>query len=265
MVYLTFKKEKWGEQEMKKCKLFLVLALLLSVFCVTNVNAVDGTDTGSIVGSYAYGEEKIADATASLYKVGEVSVAANSYDYELLDAFNGEKVDYSKLTADQLEKHTNKLYSIIKSEGINPLIQGKTDQNGQFVFDNLHAGLYLIKVEDMLVNNDTYRSSPTLIFLPEVTDPGSFNYNVSVNMKIEIVKDEDNKGDDDNNNNGNINNGQNQNSGSNVNAPNTYDAIVMYVALFIVSVVLLAVLICYIYVYNKKKIRSNDENNEQKK
>lgn len=263
MVYLTFKKEKWGEQEMKKCKLLLILTLLISVFSITNVSAIDTPSTGKIVGRYVYGEEKIVDATVALYKVGDVNVADNSYDYELLESFKSEIVDYSKLSTEQLENHTKKLYSIISGEGINPITQVKTDQNGEFNFDNLAAGLYLIKVEDMPAGDDLYRSLPTLIFLPEIADVGSFNYNVSVNMKIEKINNKDNSGDDNNNNNDNINNGQNQNGGSNVNAPNTYDAIVMYVALFIVSAVLLAVLICYIYVYYKK--RGRNEKDEQKK
>lgn len=243
---------------MKKSKIFLVLTLLVSLFFISGfeVNAED--QLGKIIGNYTYGEEKLTNADASIYAIGTVEATASSYTYELLDDFKAEKVDYKKLTTQQMEEHVNKLISIIEEKNIQPLSQVKTDINGQFTFDSFKAGLYLIKVNDLTVNDKIYKSLPSLVFLPDIADDGSYDYNASVHMKTEMKKIDDSGNDDVNNNGGN----NNQGSGSNVNTPNTYDAIVMYVALFIVSIVLLAVLICYIYIYNKK--RENKDNEKSK-
>lgn len=246
---------------MKKYKLFIILTLLISSFFLTCFEARALEQVGKIVGSYTYGDEKLKNADVSIYLVGSVEATTDNYNYELLDSFKSEQVDYSDLTTEQLEAHTNKLYTIINANGIEPLKKSVTDQNGQFSFDGLKAGIYLIKVDDLDIDGYLYKSSPTLLLFPDVVGNGIYNYNLSVNMKTERMKNDNNNNDD--NNNGNNNNNNNQNGGSNVNAPNTYDAIIMYVALFVVSAVLLAVLICYIYIYNKKRGRKENEKNEQ--
>lgn len=245
---------------MKKSKLVLCLVLLCSLFFTVSVNAVEPT-VGKIIGNYDYGDEKLAGADAAIYKIGNVTPTENSYTYELLDEFMSEKVDFATLTYEQREAKTKKLYNIITEKSIKPLSQVKTNQSGQFTFEGLTAGLYLIKVNDLTTEEGVYRSSPALIFYPDVAEAGSYIYDVSINMKTEFVKADDNNNNNDDNNNVNDNN---NNGGSNVNVPNTYDAIVMYVVLFIVSAVLLAVLICYIYMYNKKKGKKENEKNEEK-
>lgn len=234
---------------MKKSKLFLILVLLVTIFFGPVVNAEEGK-VGKIIGNYNYGEQKLVNADVAIYQIGTVSATVDAYTYEFFEDFKDEKVDYAKLNYDQLQGHIKKIHEIVIDKGIQPLARTKTDNNGQFVFDGLKDAVYLIVVDDLTVDKDVYRSLPTLLFFPDVGEDGNLLYDVSLNIKTEIVKPSDN-GDNTGSTTGRPNDG--------VDSPNTYDAIIMYVSLFVVSSILLAVLICYIYIYNKKKGKSNSE------
>lgn len=230
---------------MKNIKLCLALFILLTVIYTPFVYALP--DCGNISGEYKYGNESLSNANVSVYLVADI-IDENVRRYEFTEGFKEFELNVNELNYSELEVYASNLKRAIKSGNVQKVATAKTDANGKFTFDKCLHGLYLLDVEDLKVDKNLYKSLPSVIAIPTVSEDGTKNNEIFVNVKSEKTLVEDSTG-----------NGTNS-SGSNIRVPNTYDEIIVYVALFIVSLVLLVILICYIYY--KKKGKDKDEKNK---
>ena len=133
----------------------------------------------------------------------------------------------------------------------------ETDQFGNAKISNLSTGVYLIRTESKTINNNKYYSNATLVSMPFYDDYyKDVLYDVKIKIKTEKkdlsepIDPEPVDPDD------NVSGSDKPNGGDsgNINIPNTYDKIVMYFGMFIISLLIIMIVIFLIYKEHKKKI-----------
>ena len=231
---------------MKILKKLFVLFLLLNIISFSQVYA-EVPNCGSITGNYSYDNENLKDALVSIYLIANYDEATKSYTY--VNEFKEFELDINSLNYGELEEYSITLKKHINSEKIKSVESIKTNEDGDFKFNNcLDRGLYIITVEDLKINNNIYEALPSILTVPTFSKvDGTEIYDIKINVKSEMREDNttDYNPDDDEND-------------STIKIPNTYDAIINYILLLVVSLVLLVILVCYIY-YKKKGSKENEK------
>lgn len=230
-------------------KIFLILLLTIS-FSSTTVSAVEIPKTGSVTGTYAYGEEKFKDVNVRLYKIADYAMSSGIFSY--LEKYKDYKEDINKLTSSQWTSYASDLLKYIETKNIDYDNELKTDSDGNYNFTSLEEGLYLIAMDDVKNETTTYTSSPLLITIPNYDEvKNDYSYDLVVNSKIE-KKTEEIKKDDENN----------TKTEEVPSIPNTYDEIYIYITVFVIATIALIILIYYI---NKKSRKEEKNENDNKK
>ncbi len=153
-----------------------MFAALISVLCVLSLVAgfaphdsyAENNKTLTLI--CRSDDVTLAGMRWKLYRVGERS--GDEF------VFTGDFADYPVSLGDMTEESVNAAAKTLESyavaDGIAPLAQGKTDSNGEKLFDSLGAGLYLATGKVLQVGNVYYVPSALLI---EITDEGAvFDY-----------------------------------------------------------------------------------------
>lgn len=210
---------------MKKI-IYLIFTVIIS-FTFINVDAIDITKKGEITGEYTYGDVIISDTDVYLYKVGDLDTNGNlTYNNE----FSTFTDNIYGLNASEYKDLVSKVNKHIKDNNINYMKKTTTDNHGLFKFDDLIVGLYLVKIDDKVVNNKyTYTSSPLLITIPTYDDVRlEDNYNVLAVLKAsESIKEEE--------------------------TPKTFDPIVNYLILGGTSLLIIISIVVYMVKKGSKK------------
>ena len=205
---------------------YLLFTVLIS-FMFISVDAIDITKKGEITGEYTYGDKIISDATAYLYKVGDLDTDRNfTYRYEcntFTDNINNLNASEYKALVDKVNKH-------ITDNNIDYIKTTNTDSHGLFKFDDLIVGVYLVKIDDKIIDEKyTYSSSPLLISVPTYDEVRlEENYNVLAVLKAtESIKEEE--------------------------IPKTFDSIVNYIIIGVVSFIIVVGIVIYFVVKKESK------------
>lgn len=210
---------------MKKI-IYLIFTIIVS-FIFIKVDAIDITKKGEITGEYTYGDYIISDTDVYLYKIGDLDTNGNlTYNNEF-SSFND---NIYGLNASEYKDLVNKVNKYIKDNNINYIKKTTTDNHGLFKFDDLIVGLYLVKIDDKVVNNKyTYTSSPLLITVPTYDEVRlEENYNVLAVLKAsENIKEEE--------------------------IPKTFDPIVNYLILGGISLIIIVGIVIYMVKKRSKK------------
>ncbi len=227
----------------------IVISFLLSFALIPSVIAAE---IGSIKGTYSYDNIPFNDTKVYLYKIANM----NEQDkFIYLDSYLNFELDINTLGSTEWQNYANTLYNYIKSNSIvyNDLIN--TDATGNYIFKNLNKGLYLLIFEDISKNGSIYTSSPTLISIPNRDDiTGAYTYDITVNSKVEEEKIEEVP---------KPTTTEAITTAPNIiDVPQTSDNIMIYIVLFIVSLLILLIIGCYIF--KLKKENEVNENNEEK-
>ena len=205
---------------MKKI-IYLIFTIIVS-FIFIKVDAIDITKKGEITGEYTYGDYIISDTDVYLYKIGDLDTNGNlTYNNEF-SSFND---NIYGLNASEYKDLVNKV-----NNNINYIKKTTTDNHGLFKFDDLIVGLYLVKIDDKVVNNKyTYTSSPLLITVPTYDEVRlEENYNVLAVLKAsENIKEEE--------------------------IPKTFDPIVNYLILGGISLIIIVGIVIYMVKKGSKK------------
>ncbi len=254
---------------MKKRRIFF--SIIIFLFTLVSIRAkaltIDTNVIGQVELDLKYADLKFENANIAIYKVG--SVDENGH-VTYLDDFNyqdtggsvegGEDLDngpnddlqeetvsktFEELKASEIDELARKMYDTIQTNNIEPIDSGVTNKQGFLIFKNLNVGLYLVKAESVVDDNYEYISAPQLLLLPtfdEIND--SYVYEFAAMLKVEakeITTGDETGGNDKGNNDEGI--------------PNTFDAIILYLSIFVVAVVGIGVVVYYI----KKSKRKDDE------
>lgn len=210
---------------MKKLN-YLLFTVLIS-FIFISVDAIDITKKGEITGEYTYGDKIISDATAYLYKVGDLDTDGN---FTYGDEFNTFTDNINNLNASEYKALVDKVNKHITDNNINYIKTTNTDSHGLFKFDDLIVGVYLVKIDDKIIDEKyTYSSSPLLISVPTYDEVRlEENYNVLAVLKAtESIKEEE--------------------------IPKTFDPIVNYIITGVISLIIVVGIVIYFVVKKGSK------------
>lgn len=231
---------------MRKKILTIFFSILISIVSL-DVSAleIDSSRICSLNGLYSFGDKNISGANVYLYKLAD---ASGDLVYTYTDKYKSFDKDINKYTASAWSEYALDVSKYIKSNGIKEDNSSVTDSDGKYSFNQLTTGLYLVIIDSVEDGNYRYDVSPTLISIPNynmVTN--QYMYDLSVVMKTESSDLQPDKPNIDNK----------------TDVPNTYDAIISYVILFIVALLVLVITVCYI---NKKRkdVKKNEKNDEKK-
>ena len=157
-----------------------VMAALL--FCVMllqqTVFAADPEQTGSIRLNYS----AVDNAEFRVYRAGEIT---DNWEFVLTGAFQDIPADLNDLDTEAMTELSETLAAYAAADGIEPDYSGRTDENGQVVFEGLTKGLYLIVGESVIRDGMRYDPVPFLLTVPSQDAEGEWNYQTEADVKYE--------------------------------------------------------------------------------
>lgn len=157
-----------------------VMAALL--FCVMllqqTVFAADPEQTGSIRLNYS----AVDNAEFKVYRAGEIT---DNWEFVLTGAFQDIPADLNDLDTEAMTELSETLAAYAAADGIEPDYSGRTDENGQVVFEGLTKGLYLIIGESVIWDDMRYDPVPFLLTVPSQDAEGAWNYQTEADVKYE--------------------------------------------------------------------------------
>ena len=157
-----------------------VMAALL--FCVMllqqTVFAADPEKTGSIRLNYS----AVDNAEFKVYRAGEIT---DNWEFVLTGAFQDIPADLNDLDTEAMTELSETLAAYAAADGIEPDYSGRTDENGQVVFEGLTKGLYLIIGESVIWDGMRYDPVPFLLTVPSQDAEGAWNYQTEADVKYE--------------------------------------------------------------------------------
>lgn len=164
-----------------------VLACLLLPAAASARGLIDTSEPVSLTIQYP-----CRGAAFRLYRAAEVSPYG---EYTLTGDFK----DYP-VTLDQPDQAgwralAATLAGYAARDGIQPLAQGETDENGRLTFSGLEPGLYLVTGEKCTAGGVTYTPEPFLVSLPGLDGADNWVYEVTASPKHEQEKEPDGKPD----------------------------------------------------------------------
>lgn len=224
----------------------LIITILISTINVYAEN-IDPNKISSITGFYSYSDKKLTNANVYLYKIANLDEKGN---FTYLNNYKEFPKDINNYTSSEWNDYTKELANFIKNQNINYDNNSLTDLEGKFYFNDLTTGLYLVIIDSIEDDNYRYKSSPVLISVPNYNQiENYYMYDLSVVMKTEAESIKIDEAPSDNNK---------------TDSPNTYDAIIKYTCIFIIALLVLAVLVCYIYKIRKDVNKNEKQKNNQK-
>lgn len=229
---------------MKKLKI-LIITLFLFSFGIPKINALE---VGNISGSYNYNNIPFKDVNIKLYQVAEAN-DQNVFTY--LEAYKNFELDINSLNSTEWQNYANTLSNYIKTNNIKHHDQTLTSESGNYEFKNLDKGLYLLVFDNIKQNNNTYTSVPTLISIPNFDDVAmSYIYDIKVNNKVELEQEEPTTT--------STKKVETTTEPNIIEVPQTSDNIMIYIVIFIISLIILLIVGIYLF-----KVKKENEVNEK--
>lgn len=237
---------------MKNKLLILIAVFLLLIPVFTHAEEFDPSIIGSVKINYKYGDSLIPGADATMYKIanlGEYGI------YEFVDGIGDYNLD--NITSSQLGDVSKQIEQDVIDNNIESFGTCTTQSDGACTIEEVPVGVYLIKVESIKIDKTTYYSLPTLIVVPTTQETSDILlYDTEIYMKVEADtekeevpvtpdKDENTIRPDKKNN-------------PRPFTPNTVDRILMYAALFCISLVIIIVVIMIIKKGEEEKNEKDD-------
>jgi hypothetical protein len=154
-----------------------------------DISAFDASKPVSLTLTYENEDKPIKDAVFNLSAGADT---ADGLDYTLSEDFADASIDIS---GDAEDWNWTGLASTFESyilvedaekEEINPVAEGKTQDNGNLTFSNLKAGLYLLTGDTLKKDGIEYIPGAALISLPYMQDDGTIDYHPDIEPKYTI-------------------------------------------------------------------------------
>lgn len=102
-----------------------------------------------------------------------------------------DKVSLKDLDSSGWNTAANTLASYVGFDNISAWVTKTTDSSGHMDFGALSTGLYLVVGQQTTIGNTTYTVAPFLVSLPNLSNSGTWNYNVNVLPKLSGTTTED--------------------------------------------------------------------------
>lgn len=168
---------------MKKLINSIVIFLVVISIGVINVNAenIDTTKSSSLYVTYQYDNVVLTDADISIYYLASINADGT---YTFTSEYASVAFDTTDISSSSLTLQAETINNYIVSSSLSAYEVIATDTNGNASFSNLMPGLYLIVVEDVVLDNNQYYASPTIISIPTIEN-NTYLYDITVNIKTE--------------------------------------------------------------------------------
>lgn len=226
---------------MKKNKI-LLLILFLSFITFVSVKA---ETQGNIKGNYSYDSHPFSSQQIYLYKIADIKDLEGDDKFVYLDPYSNLASNINALKSSEWQSFANELKSYIETNSIDEDTRIVTDIDGNYEFNELSNGLYLMLVDDILENGATYTSLPTLISVPSYDETAKeYVYDITVKAKIEEIKPEPTE----------------PPTEPIPDVPQTSDNVMIYAIIFVLAIIVLVGVGYYI-----KKMKKEIDNHEAKK
>ena len=221
--------------------LFRIAIIFIALFSI-NVHAseIDLTKPSNVQVKYSYSDKVFANQKAYLYKIADIGID-NTITYT--EDFKNLTQSLENLTASQFSVFATTVGNQITQKQISHIEEQITNAEGIAEFNNLTPAVYFIKMDTVTQDDYQYRTVPTVITAPLYNESEhQYKYEFSVMMKTEAKYI-----------------GEQSNNGNTTEIPNTVDDIMIYAAIFAISLIIIGVLVCYI---NKIKKEGKEKNEE---
>lgn len=216
-------------------KTLLKITLIVITFFAINVNAenIDSIRLNNITIKYSYGDTNFSNKKVYLYKLADIDVSG---ELKYTENFTDLELNLNNLTTSELNALTVKISNQVTQENIQHTFEQVTDTEGIAKFNSLPTGIYLLKIDTVTNKDYQYKAIPMLISIPLYDEVNKqYRYDLSIIAKTEAKYI-----------------GEQLNNGNTTNPPNTVDSIMIYVAVFIISILCIIGLVCYINKIKKK-------------
>lgn len=137
---------------------------------------------------YEYNGINIADTVFYVYRIANMD--SEGY-FELADDYSDAPVDLSIKPNEGWDSLALTLKNMAAAEGFQPLQKTTTDKDGRASVEGLSAGLYLVVGQKSVFDGYTYYSLPGLVSVPALDQEGKWNYEVTMQPKVEREKNPD--------------------------------------------------------------------------
>lgn len=226
---------------MKKITI-LLLTILLPFLTILSANA---DELGVIKGNYSYDTHPFANQSINLYKIADLADIESDNKFTYLEPYSNLASNINTLNSSEWQNYANELKNYISTNNITYDTQVITDMDGNYEFNELSNGLYLMLVDEIIENGATYTSLPTLISVPNYDEAEKIYKNeITVKSKIEEIKPEPTEPPVE----------------PAPEVPQTSDNVMIYVIIFALAAIIL-IIVGY-YIYKAKKEMDVNENNK---
>lgn len=170
-----------------KKTMLIVFSLLFALVLPVTANAVSTSEAGepidtdrlcSLTVHYGKKEKKFQGLEIRLFQVAELT---EDNKYSLMGDFADYPVDIDNITGQaEWENVVSTLNAYIIADGITPTAIKTTDENGEVVFTDLSAGIYLVQGTEDITDGTVTSFKPFLIALPNLNTDKMWEYEVIV-------------------------------------------------------------------------------------
>ena len=176
----------------------VLLAAVMTLSMITSAAAVESGEKnfkGSITVTLERRGEPVKGLEVTLYQVGTGAVENNNWQFALVEALASElgELELNGLKASEVEQITDTLVKRIKKmpaeeKAALTVATKASDENGEIVFDDLGAGVYLA----VRTKLSGYEFAPALVYLPYGDETG-WDDEIAVNPKVSVNQGSDPK------------------------------------------------------------------------
>ena len=175
----------------------VLLAAVMTLSMITCAAAVESEESfkGSITVTLERKDKPVKGLEVTLYQVGTGAVENNNWQFALVEALASEvgDLELNGLSAAEVEEITDTLVKHIKKmpaeeKAALTVATKASDENGEIVFDDLGAGVYLA----VRTKLSGYEFAPALVYLPYGDETG-WDDEIAVNPKVSVNQGSDPK------------------------------------------------------------------------
>ena len=142
-------------------------ALILTAICLLlltpNIVYAINSEPSNLTVNMSYDDAPLEGINVAICLVADARANGGSWDFDVVSAFAGTETDFSRLTTAQNIALAASLDSYASEHDIER-VSDITDKNGNAVFSDLSAGLYLVAQIDS--ENSDYSIAPYIVMVP---------------------------------------------------------------------------------------------------
>ena len=172
-----------GKKSIFAKTLGILLVLIALVMQTVSVYAEDEKCTLNI--EYAPDGNKVNDVEFTIYKVGEFDINTKFSWYGDFTQFDG-VIDLNSLEDEGWRDLGTTLKGYVDDKSIGSTASTKT-VSGKATFNELDKGLYLVVGKKHNIGDKNYYIQPSMVYLPQLADDGTDNYECTIIPKYDCT------------------------------------------------------------------------------